>query len=529
VGLIVLGLPGCVVVRVADYAAPGLRLDRAGNPALPARDAPEVEAAFAAHAQADAAQRRRKPTPYHWYVDSPAPGTFEGDHVVGLAFSGGGSRGIYFSAACVKELEALGPIVVETEAGERQIDLLAETDYVSGVSTGAVTAALFALNQGDKVPEAYRLEHWPDAFNINPIAHGARHLAVRPDWLVRDFVLDMNTRPAFGGTLAALYFGGNPFDLRSGLRFADLPQRPVLLMGATVIHDPGPLMLHTRLPYRFTLDEHGPLPWSVGVQSFESFRTDPMRYSLGEAYYNSLSFPGHARSGLMAVREDPDWVFQGLPPETAARMARARTQYGYVGTYELKDGGLIDNRGFDIIGRIFAHITTNDPPRRQPLLIGLDADFAEVRPPEPGAGVLRKGWFRELQDTARASWQAGQNARLRLSTVRAEEDGYALVHFRYTAWLHHLPEVVGGSDTPETQHLLALCAEEPLIGTPERMLEVAREVGAAYTALSDDATAMIRIAARFAVWLERDRLLEWAEAQHGGVARFGAEHTEKDD
>ncbi|MCL4695368.1 MAG: patatin-like phospholipase family protein, partial [Candidatus Hydrogenedentes bacterium] len=159
-------LGGCAVVRYTDYAMPALRFDRPGNEPLPPREDPAVHEALSRWDAMSPEERERYPTPYHAYVNTPDPGTFEGDLVAGLAFSGGGTRGTVFGAACVRELMDLGPVVVHGPEGEVTVDLLDEIDYVSGVSTGAIPAALFALAFGESCPERMRFEHWPDCFNI---------------------------------------------------------------------------------------------------------------------------------------------------------------------------------------------------------------------------------------------------------------------------------------------------------------------------------------------------------------------------
>lgn len=520
---LVLAVPfatGCAAYRGADFLMPALRFDRPTNRALPSRDNPRVSAALSQWHSLDAEGRARYPTPYHVYVDVPAPGTFEGGHVIGLAFSGGGTRGMVFAAMCIEELDALGPIIVETDAGFRIISLLDEVDYVCGVSTGAIPAAAFALNYSDSCPAPLRFENWPECFNTNLVARSLKHLAKRPDRLVRDFTFDINTRPALCGAIAASFFEGATHRTASGLTFASLPEVPVVFLGAAVVADPGAALVQTRMPYRYAIDAQSEIPWGVGVQSFESFRTDPMAYSLGEACYNSLSHPGSMRSGRLAVRRDPEWIYDGLPPGVRSRMERARNQYDYTGVYDVKDGGLIDNRGIYAIDRLFAAVAEAEGWSTRPLLIALDAGYSDLRLPEPGTGLLSKGWFRENYAASRAAWQAGQDAHDRLFQAHAA-DIYTLVHFRFSSWIRFM---AGSEGTGSAEHrcLVQLCADEPCVGTPEALLEILRGIGTTLTCLDDDQLAATRIAARFAVWRRKDDLLKWASAVNGGApARFG--------
>ena len=511
-----LTLPGCVVVRYVDSKLPAPRLDRPSNKPLP--DAGDTDVVEALHRwQTQLALAEQYPTAYHHYVKTKAAGSYEKDPLIGLAFSGGGSRGVLFSAACIAEFRALGALHIESDGKEWHLDLLQEVDYVSGVSTGAIPAALYVLDQGGRCPEGLGVDLWPEGLNLNPIYRGARVLPFRPDWIMRDFIFDMNTRPAFSTALAATYFEGSPFLPASGLTFGDLPPTPVLLIGSALINDPGAEFIFTRLPYRYALNLNSNIPWSVDVQTFETFRSDPMRYPLGEACYNSLAYPGVARSGLLKVMEEQPWVLEGLDAEQTQRMIRARTQEGYSGVYELKDGGLIDNRGIGMIGRLFENIREEYPDRGIPLLIGIDAGYHVLRPPGAGGNVLNYGWFQEMTASFRTNWQAGQSAKHRLIEAQEALGFYDLVRFRYTAWLEHMPSSDHADLTPEQQMLLQFCAEEPLVQTPENLLEITLGIGTSFTHLSAVEMAAIKVTARFAVMLARHEVLDWAKARYGNA------------
>ena len=528
---------GCAVIRLADFYAPAVRFDRPNNKPLPPREDPAVTSAVDQWAALAGEERQRYPTPYHLYVDTPAPGTFEGGHIVGLAFSGGGTRGTVFCAVCLKEIERLGPIVVDAPDGRKEINLLDEVDYVSGVSTGAIPAAAFALRQSPHCPRQLAYNGWPDCFNVGVTAYSLKRLFIRPDRFLRDMAFDMNTRPTAAGGVAGLFFEGNPYKTGGGLAFRDLPPAPVLLIGATLVDDPGAPFVQTRMPYRYALDKYPELPWGVGVQSFESFHSDPMVYALGEACYNSSAYPGFLRAGLMRMKDDPGWILENLEPQTRERMAKARFQSGFEHTYTIKDGGLVDNRGIDPIDRLFETLVEKGTAKSQPLLIALDAGYRELRKPEPGRRLIKKGWMTEAYDSSSAAWRTGQEAYERLHEEHVEAGLYALARFRYVAWLRYLrPEDVlkpsgscqPGPDAaepeqpcPATDYLTDLCRREPLVGNPARLLEITRAVGTTLGKLTPSEMAAIRITARFAVWHEKDALLDWASARHNGApARF---------
>ena len=505
---------GCFVLRVSDAYLPAPRFDRPSNVPLPASNSPEIQAARAAWEALDEAERTYYPSLYHYYVKTKAAGSYEAEPLIGLAFSGGGSRGVLFSAACIAEFRALGPLHLKKDGESFTMDLLAEVDYVSGVSTGAIPAALFTLDQGGNCPEDLTVAGWPDNLNLNPIARGAKTLPLRPDWMLRDFLFDLNTRPVFSAALAATYFEGSPHRPASGLTFGDLPSSPVLLIGSAIINDPGANFIFTRVPYRYALNLNSDISWHVDVQSFETFHSDPMQYPLGEACYNSLAYPGVARSGLLRVLEDPEWVYAGLEMPQRQRMERARTQQGYAGVYELKDGGLIDNRGIGMIGRLFETLQARYPERSVPLLIGIDAGYHVLRPPGPGGNLLNMGWFQEMTASFRTSWQAGQAAKQRLIEAQEALGAYDLVRFNYTAWLEHMPhEDADLEKSPEQQLLLQLCADEPLVGHPDQLLEITLGIGTTFTHLSEPELAAIRVTARFAVQLARQEILDWARTR----------------
>jgi hypothetical protein len=526
-------LPGCAVVRYADYARPAIRFDRPLNTPLPDAGHPAVREAVARWDGLAPAARVKYPTAYHVYVDTPAPGTFEGAHTIALAFSGGGSRGILFGAACVVELQALGPIVVDTADGPQRIALLDEVDYVSGVSTGSIPAALFALDRGGTCPEALRVAHWPEALNRSVRNRGLGSLAMRPDWWVRDYFVDINTHPAAAGALAAVYFDGNRFQPGSGLRFGDLPRTPVLLLASSIVNDPGAPFVFTRLPYRHALDEMRELPWTVGVQSLESFRSDPLAYPLGEACHNSLSFPASMRSGLLRVHPARAWVTHGLDGAARARMARAQHQPFYEGVYMLKDGGLADNRGAYVVWRLFDALLEQEnlPPR--PLLIGLNADRLSLRLPEAGSRVMRESWMSELAGSLGTTYQFGQYAFDELMADAAERQPFDYLRLRYSAWAAYLPAAAfeaygpvdasaGPADYEEgAAQLAALCAAEPGIRDTAHLLEVGLRLGTHIHTLNTEEMAAVRVAARFAVWKNRAALVAWASMRHDGApARF---------
>ena len=64
--------------------------------------------------------------------------------LIGLAFSGGGTRAAAFSYGVLSELDR-----TKVDPTGQKVSLLDRVDYISGVSGGAVTAAYFGLKGRD--------------------------------------------------------------------------------------------------------------------------------------------------------------------------------------------------------------------------------------------------------------------------------------------------------------------------------------------------------------------------------------------
>lgn len=116
-------------VGIAKLAAAGLLLGAltlAGCSSFGGRDGP-INAALA--------ETKAEP------IEAPAPaGNFE-DTVVGLSFSGGGTRASAFAFGVLRELSR-----TQIASEGRQSMLIDQVDLVSSVSGGSITAAYFALN-----------------------------------------------------------------------------------------------------------------------------------------------------------------------------------------------------------------------------------------------------------------------------------------------------------------------------------------------------------------------------------------------
>ena len=508
--VVLLFCAGCLVLRQVDYVLPGLRVDSPPNIPLPCAEDENVQDAIAAWKMSARHEPARYPTAYHVYADSPAPGTFEGDLVVGLAFSGGGTRGQVFGAACYRALE---PLFLQRDGadGVREYNITAETDYIAGVSTGALPAALLALDFGGQCPPDRQTGAWPEALNVNLQARFLRHLGMRPWLIARDHLIETNSRPACIAVMRKVFF--QDADGR-GLVFGDLPPAPALFLCSTRLGNPSGPFIQTRLPYRYSLDFPPEPPWAAPVlQTFENTHADPLRASLAEACYNSISYPGLMRSGLMRVHDDPAWVATDLDPPERKRMLRAREGLPSGAVIELKDGGLIDNRAVFVIGDIFASLVRKNAVEHPPLLISIDASILDLQPLRPAAPG-RTGWMGEMGASYLALWQASHRANAQLMQHHAHESGYHLVCLELAAWI---PCLSPGTEQEQAdaKHLTALCAEEPLINSVERFTELMRSMGTSLGALSPEQMAAAQVAARFAVWKSMEGLRQWATHRDG--------------
>ncbi len=509
----VMACTGCMVLRQVDYVLPALRVDCPPNIPLPGEEDEKVQDAIATWDDLTDAERDRFPTAYHVYTDSPVPGTFEGELAVGVAFSGGGTRGQVFGAACYRALERLY-LRTSGADGVRDLSITAETDYIAGVSTGAFPAALLALDFGGQCPPDRQTTQWPEALNVNLQWRLLRRLGLRP-WLVaRDYLLETNSRPVSIAVFENAFFRGPD---GQGLTFGNLPSTPVLFLCSSRMGNPSGPFIQTRLAYRHYLEVPPEAPWAPPVlQTFENTGADPMRASLAEACYNSISYPALMRSGLIRVFEDPAWIMAGLDTAERDRMHLAREGLPPGTLIELKDGGLIDNRAVFVIGEIFANLIREGAVERPPLLISIDASVLDLQPlgrELPG----RTGWMGEIAASYLALWQATHRANATLMEHHAREGGYHLVRFELAAWIPCL-EPVTEREHFEREYLAALCAEEPVIGTVERFVEVMRGMGTSLGALPPEQMAAAQVAARFAVWKGMDGLRQWAWACGGDDA-----------
>jgi predicted acylesterase/phospholipase RssA len=286
----------------------------------------------------------------------------DGEVLVGLCFSGGGSRSAMF-ATCV--LDALGRTTIP---GSQQT-WLDEIDAISGVSGGSLAAAYYVLNR-------HR-----DGF---PAGHEPFFQRMRAD-MGLDFELRAIGRLLFmgygfplvlthydRGDLMASVWDSNFFD---GLTFGDLdPAAPDLLLNATC-YDTGQKFVFTPLPLRS-------LNGAAWFQQKAADRLLTHDYGVGHVPFESLTFEALDSSvakcpistGVVASAAVPNL----LGPITLRDHRWQRDLH-------LGDGGIYDNHGLEAMVQVMLRRLEDDPTRRAVILVVDGTGFFETG---HGAGAL---------------------------------------------------------------------------------------------------------------------------------------------
>lgn len=241
----------------------------------------------------------------------------ENDVVIGLSFSGGGTRAAAFSYGVLAEMERM-PL---RGAGEPMIERL---DFISGVSGGAVTAAYYGLKK------RAGLADFREKFLLR---NAEENLQTDVSLLTLPRVMagGINDSTGFPRWLDAnLFHGANFGQFRA-------EGRPRVWINASDIYN--------RTPFVF------------GATSFRAMCSDLSEYPLADAVAASAAvpvafapvviktFPGKCKDPL------PSWVARsrdnaGAPPMLSAS-AKAISRYhdGSMPYIKLLDGGLVDNYG----------------------------------------------------------------------------------------------------------------------------------------------------------------------------------------
>jgi predicted acylesterase/phospholipase RssA len=254
--------------------------------------------------------------------------------IVGLAFSGGGTRAAAFSYGLLKGLEAT-PLPGDAR-GRSMIDVVR---FISGVSGGSVTAAYYGLRGKQGYGD------------------------FREKFLIRDAEAGMSTSPTPSSILRAIGGGVNnkstfgrwlDQNLYAGARFADMrrPGAPVIWINASD--------LYNRTPFVFN------------EETFAALCSDLSALPLSEAVAASAAVPVVFSPivlesyGARCSYHPPGWIetARNNPSSPAALKAFALALETYRDTARLKyvklvDGGITDN--FGVTGVTLARAASQTP------------------------------------------------------------------------------------------------------------------------------------------------------------------------
>ncbi len=255
------------------------------------------------------------------------------DLLIGLAFSGGGTRAAAFSYGVLSEFE-------RSEAGpaRRNGSLLDRIDYVSGVSGGAVTAAYFGL----KGREA--LSDFRERFLLRDAEESLR-APYMPVSVLRAYQGGVNDAQQFPQWLDDNLFHGATF------RELGSAHRPRVLINASDVYNRTPFVFND-LTFRAICSDLNSYPISSAVAASAAM---PVVF----APIVLTSYATRCRANI------PAWIAatqnnSAAPPLLkGVASAIARYRDGSVPYIKLLDGGLVDNYGLS--GFTIARLSAETP------------------------------------------------------------------------------------------------------------------------------------------------------------------------
>lgn len=252
--------------------------------------------------------------------------------IVGLGFSGGGTRAAAFAYGMLQELE-------NTPVPGQRGSMLSLVRFISGVSGGSVTATYYGL----KGPQGYG--------------------DLREKFLIRDGESTMKTSLGLGTFVRALQGGVNNNDtfgewldkhVYEGARFRDMwkPDRPVIWVNSTDIYNRAPFIFNR--------------------ETFAALCSDLANLRVADAVAASAAVPVvFAPTVLETFGDDcsyelPGWITTAIsdPSAPGALKAFARALKSYRDPDKMKfvklvDGGVTDN--FGVTGLTLARAQSRTP------------------------------------------------------------------------------------------------------------------------------------------------------------------------
>ena len=264
----------------------------------------------------------------HLNIEEQGP---DDDNLIGMSFSGGGTRAAAFSFGVLTEME-------RTPVRGSSASMLDHLDFISGVSGGAVTAAYYGLRKRaalDDFRERFLLRNAEEGLETNlTLATIGKALAG-----------GINDSQGFPRWLDANLFHGATFG-----EFGETG-RPRVWINASDIYN--------RTPFVF------------GATTFNAMCSDLAKYPLANAVAASAAvpvafapvviqtFPGKCNDPL------PAWIIKARDDSHAPPMlnsyAKAINRYhdGQMPYIKLLDGGLVDNYGLS--GFTIARLSAETP------------------------------------------------------------------------------------------------------------------------------------------------------------------------
>ena len=238
------------------------------------------------------------------------------DSLVGLSFSGGGTRAAAFSFGVLQEMDRI-PV-------RGQGTMLDRVDFISGVSGGSVTAAYFGLKK------RAALSDFRERFLLKNAEEGLT-TTLSLGTIGRAFSGGINDSVGFTKWLDANLFGDATFSQFQA------NGRPRIWINASDIYN--------RVPFVF------------GANAFTAICSDLARYPISSAVAASAAVPiAFAPAVLKAYPGTctdplPPWIAKAAANRNASPLlssyAKAILRYrdGAVPYIKLMDGGLVDNYG----------------------------------------------------------------------------------------------------------------------------------------------------------------------------------------
>lgn len=251
--------------------------------------------------------------------------------LVGLAFSGGGTRAAAFSYGVLSELD-------RTPVRGAAVPMIDRLDFISGVSGGSVTAAYYGLKKREA------LQDFRERFLLrNPEESFRTSLSLAN--IGRAFGGGVNDASGFTRWLNDNLFGGATFGSMRG------SSRPRIWINASDIYN--------RTPFVF------------GATAFTAMCSDIDKYPLAEAVAASAAVPVAFAPIVVQTFAGkcsdplPNWIVRARDNPDAPLMLRSfaqaisRYHNGQVPFIKLLDGGLADN--FGLSGFTIARQSSDTP------------------------------------------------------------------------------------------------------------------------------------------------------------------------